>query len=171
MDRGKNRYDSGARTMKHGQRGASMVEFAICASALLLIMFGILEFGRVLYTYHTVSNAARLASRWAMVRGSGCSVLDHCNASQTDIQNYVSSIVPMVDVTSSTASGCSSAGICVQASWSNSSDPSVDCAAGGTDDPGHLVCVTVSYPFNFAIPFVSNSALTLSSTSKMVIAN
>lgn len=171
MDGGAHCYDSGARTMKHGQRGASMVEFAICASALLLIMFGILEFGRVLYTYHTVSNAARLASRWAMVRGSGCSVLDHCNASQTDIQNYVSSIVPMVDVSSSTASGCSSAGLCVQASWSNSTDPSVDCAAGGTDAPGHLVCVTVSYPFNFAIPFVSNSALTLSSTSKMVIAN
>jgi Flp pilus assembly protein TadG len=160
--------------MNHSQRGASMVEFAISASALLLIMFGILEFGRVMYTYHTVSNAARLASRWAMVRGSGCSVLDHCNATQTDIQNYVTSIVPMVDNTSSTASGCSQAGLCVTASWSTSSDPSVDCSAtdpAGNNTAGHLVCVTVSYPFNFAIPFVSNSALTLSSTSKMVIAN
>lgn len=151
-----------------------MVEFSIAASALLLIMFGILEFGRVMYTYHTVSNAARLASRWAMVRGSGCSVLDHCGATQADIQNYVSSVVPMIDSSTSTAAGCSQTGLCVTASWSTSNDPSVDCSAsspGGNNTAGHLVCVTVTYPFNFAIPFVSTSALTLSSTSKMVIAN
>jgi hypothetical protein len=29
----------------------------------------------------------------------------------------------------------------------------------------------VSYPFNFALPFISQTALTLSSTSKMVISN
>lgn len=138
-----------------------MVEFSISASALLLIMFGILEFGRVMYTYHTVSNAARLGSRWAMVRGSQCSKLDHCNATSSDVQTWVRSQVPMVDGNS----------LNVNASWSNSTDPSTDCAAGGTNVPGHLVCVNVQYPFNFAIPFVSSSALTLSSTSKMVIAN
>jgi Flp pilus assembly protein TadG len=150
-----------------------MVEFAISASALLLIMFGILEFGRVMYTYHTVSNAARIGSRWAIVRGSNsCSgPIDHCNATSSDIQNYVLSVVPMVDASSTTAPGCSSAGLCVNATWSSSSDPSVDCGVTGTNDPGHLVCVTVSYPFNFAIPFVSTTALTLSSTSKMVISN
>jgi Flp pilus assembly protein TadG len=157
--------------MKRTQRGASMVEFAISASALLLIMFGILELGRVMYTYHTVSNAARLGSRWAMVRGSACTQLDHCNATSSDIQNYVLSVVPMVDASSTTAPGCSSAGLCVNATWSSSTDPGVDCGNTGTNDPGHLVCVTVSYPFNFAIPFVSTTALTLSSTSKMVISN
>ena len=140
-----------------------MVEFAISASALLLIMFGILEFGRVMYIYHTVSNAARLGSRWAMVRGSGCSKLDHCSASSSDIQTWVQSQVPMVDAANT---------LQVNATWSNSSDPSVDCDPNnGTNAPGHLVCVTVQYPFNFAIPFVSTTALTLSSTSKMVIAN
>lgn len=160
--------------MKHAQRGASMVEFAIASTALLLMMFGIVEYGRVMYTYHTVSNAARLASRWAIVRGSGCSYLDHCNATSTDIQNYVISIVPMVDASSSTVSGCSQAGLCATAMWSTSTDPSVDCTAtdpSGNNTAGHLVCVTVSYPFNFAIPFVSKDALILSSTSKMVISN
>jgi Flp pilus assembly protein TadG len=159
--------------MKHTQRGASMVEFAISASALLLIMFGILEFARVMYTYHTVSNAARLGSRWAMVRGANsCNgPIDHCSASATDIQNYVLSVVPMVDASSTTLPNCSQQGLCVTASWSNSSDPSTDCSSGGSNAVGNLVCVTVSYPFNFAIPFVSTNALTLSSTSKMVIAN
>jgi Flp pilus assembly protein TadG len=159
--------------MNHAQRGASMVEFAIAASALLLIMFGILEFGRVMYTYHTVSNAARIGSRWAMVRGANsCSgPIDHCNASSSDIQNYVLSVVPMVDASSTTVANCSSAGLCVTATWSTSTDPSTDCSSTGTNDIGHLVCVTVAYPFNFAIPFVSTTPLTLTSTSKMIVAN
>lgn len=48
---------------------ANLTESLICVMLLLLIA-GILEFGRALYTYHTVSNAARLGSRWAMLRGS-----------------------------------------------------------------------------------------------------
>ena len=152
-----------------------MVEFAISATALLLIMFGILEFGRVMYIYHTVSNAARLGSRYAIVRGSQCSVLDNCpNVTGAQIETWLRSQVPMLDSSTTTLPGCDTAGLCVSASWSTSNDPSVDCSAtdpSGNDDPGHMVCVTVSYPFNFALPFVSNTPLTLSSTSKMVISN
>lgn len=150
--------------MKHGQRGASMVEFAISATALLLVMFGILEFGRVMYTYHTVSNAARLASRYAIVRGANCTALDNCGATSDQIQTWVRSQVPMIDGNT----------LAVTATWSTSSDPSVDCTEstpGGNNTPGHLVCVTVSYPFTFALPFISTTALTLTSTSKMIISN
>lgn len=151
--------------MRHYERGASMVEFAISASALLLVMFGILEFGRVLYTYHTVSNAARLGSRYAIVRGANCTVLDNCpHVTSAQLQTWVQSQVPMVDSNTMT----------VTATWSTSTNPNTDCSAtdpAGNDVPGHMVCVTVSYPFNFAVPFVSNTPLTLSSTSKMVIAN
>jgi Flp pilus assembly protein TadG len=158
----------------HAQRGASMVEFVIAATAFLMIIFGIFEFGRVLYIYHTVSNAARIGSRWAMVRGSsGCSVLDHCNASSSDIQTYVQSIVPIVDSNS----------LIVSASWSSSTAPDAACGAGGSNTTGHVVCVTVAYPFNFAVPIIpapapqpssgpcgnSTPELCLSSTSRMVI--
>lgn len=152
-----------------------MVEFAISATALLLIMFGILEFGRVMYIYHTVSNAARLGSRYAIVRGANCTVLDNCpNATSAQIETWLRSQVPMLDSSTTTLPGCSNAGMCVTATWSTSTDPSVDCSAtdpAGNDGIGHMVCVTVSYPFNFAVPFVSNTPLTLSSTSKMVISN
>lgn len=142
-----------------------MVEFAISATAVLLLVFGIFEFGRVMYMYHTVSNAARLGARWAIVRGSGCSLLDHCNATSSDIQSWVQSQVPVIDSNT----------LGVTAAWSTAStDPSVDCSVTdptGNNSQGHLVCVTVSYPFNFAIPFVGRTGLTISSTSKMVIAN
>jgi len=148
--------------MRHAERGAYMVEFAFTATVLLLLLFGIIEFGRVLYTYHTVSNAARIGSRWAMVRGAGCSVLDHCSATSDDISAYVRSVVPMVDSNSMT----------VTASWTTTTNPNDDCTVSdpsGNNGTGHVVCVTVSYPFNFAVPLVSTSALTLSSTSRMAI--
>lgn len=148
--------------MRFAQRGTSMVEFAIVATAFLLVMFGIIEFGRVLYTYHTVSNAARIGSRWAMVRGGGCSVLDHCGAASSDIQTYIQSVVPMVDSNTLTVTGA----------WSSTTDPNAACDQStptGNNGTGHVVCVTVSYPFNFAIPMVSQTALTLTSTSRMVI--
>ena len=139
-----------------------MVEFTVAATALLLLMFGIIQFGQVLYTYHAVSNAARLGARWAIVRGSGCAApLDHCNASGTDVQDYVRAQAPILDTGS----------LAVSTSWSTSTDPTVACGTGGTNVPGHNVCVTVTYPFHFALPFVSSSTLTLSSTSKMVISN
>lgn len=169
------RFDPRSGEMKlRYQRGASMVEFAIACTTFLLVLFGIVEFARVLYLYHTVSNAARLGTRWAIVRGSGCTVLDHCNATSSDIQTYVQSVVPLVDTTSSTVSGCSSAGLCITATWSSGTGSSAACDSAtpsGNNSQGHVVCVTAAYPFNFAVPFVSTNALTLSSTSQMVISN
>jgi Flp pilus assembly protein TadG len=156
--------------MKHSQRGTSMAEFAVAASALLLFLFGIIEFARVLDMYHTVSNAARIGSRWAIVRGADCNTLspsaalDHCPAAASDIQSYVQSVVPIVD----------SGSLQVTTQWSSTAGPSAACDGdntNGNNGKGHVVCVTVSYPFNFAIPFVSTTPLTLTSTSQMVIAN
>src|SRR5262249_53550139 len=52
------------------QRGSSLVEQAVVLVILLTILFAIIDFGRALYTYHFVSNAAREATRWASVRSS-----------------------------------------------------------------------------------------------------
>ncbi len=138
-----------------------MVEFVVAATALLLFIFGILEFGRVLYTYHAVSNGARLGARWAIVRGSLCAApVDHCNASSSDVQTFVRAQTPLLVANS----------ITVTATWTSSTDPNSACGAGGTNVPGHSVCVTVSYPFHFAVPLVSHlSPLTLTSSSKMII--
>ena len=161
------------RSMRHSERGASMVEFAFAATAFLLVLFGVIEFGRALYMYHTVENAARLGSRWAMVRGStSCSdakPVANCNASPTDIQTFVRSNVPIVD----------SGTLNIASAWSSSIFPAASCPAppspgpgtltAGSNAAGHLVCVTVTYPFKFAIPFVSKATWNLSSTSQMTV--
>jgi hypothetical protein len=48
------------------QRSQSMVEFALVAPLLLLLLFGIVDFGRVIYTYVTLSQAVNEGARVAI---------------------------------------------------------------------------------------------------------
>jgi len=49
-------------------RGQSLVELALALPVILLILFGIIEFGRAFLIYSEVSNAAREGARLGMVR-------------------------------------------------------------------------------------------------------
>jgi hypothetical protein len=48
------------------QRSQSMVEFAIVAPLLILLLFGIVDFGRVIYTYVTLNQAVNEGARVAV---------------------------------------------------------------------------------------------------------
>lgn len=47
--------------------GQSLAEFALVIPVLLLLFMGILDFGRAIYAYNTLSNAAREGARVAIV--------------------------------------------------------------------------------------------------------
>ena len=49
------------------QKGATAVEFAIILPLLLLLIFGIIEFGLLLFNRHVITNAAREAARAGIV--------------------------------------------------------------------------------------------------------
>jgi Flp pilus assembly protein TadG len=51
-------------------RGQSLVEFALVLPLLLLLVFGIIDAGRLIFTYNDVSNAARSGVRTAIVNQS-----------------------------------------------------------------------------------------------------
>lgn len=144
------------RRARRGERGSSLVETTIVMGVVLAMLFGIIDFGRAMYTYAFVAQLAREGARWAIVRGSQCTVLDHCNASQGDIQTYVQSL----------SEGATTANkIAVIAGWSS-------CPAGLSDNaPGCTVSVTVKYPFTFMLPWMPGPKMTInmSSTSQMVI--
>lgn len=53
--------------MIRDRRGQSLVEFALVLPVLLLLFMGILDFGRAVYAYNTLSNAAREGARVAIV--------------------------------------------------------------------------------------------------------
>jgi Flp pilus assembly protein TadG len=64
------------------QRGVAAVEFAILLPLLLLIVFGITEFGRALHYYNTIVKATRDAARYAMTQqpGGGADAVTQCLA-------------------------------------------------------------------------------------------
>jgi Flp pilus assembly protein TadG len=138
---------------RDGERGSALVEMAVVMAVLLMIMFGIIDFGRAFYTYSFVANAAREGARWAIVRGSKCTQLDHCPAASgtSDIQPYVQSL----------SEGAT-----------NPSKISATLAFTGCGNaPGCVAEVTVQYPFKFMLPFLPSAGMTMSSTSEMVISN
>ena len=57
----------GRRASGHGQRGAAAVEMAIVLPLLLLVIAGIIDLGRLLYTQVILTNAAREGARTAVV--------------------------------------------------------------------------------------------------------
>jgi Flp pilus assembly protein TadG len=143
--------------VKHGQRGASLVETVIVMGVLLALMFGIIDFGRALYTYSFVAQIARQGARWAIVRGANCTVLTPCPAQSGDVQTYVQSL---------SEGATDPSQITAQAVWSGTTG----CTASHT--PGCLVTVTVSYPFRFFLPFVlPGHSISMSSSSQMVVSN
>jgi Flp pilus assembly protein TadG len=153
--------------------GTNLVEFAWAFLLLVTILFGICEFGTVLYTYHFVSHAAKSAARWAAVNGSTCASDSSCTgaADSTAIGSYVKSIAPSGINTSNpplttTASWPSTSTACT-GSWSSSNTTGTP----AQNNPGCTVEVTVSYQYSFMFQLVSSKPLTLSSTSEMTIAH
>jgi len=49
------------------EKGTSMAEFAVVALVFFMIIFGIIEFGRLLYTHNALTDAARRGARYAVV--------------------------------------------------------------------------------------------------------
>ncbi len=140
------------------ERGSTLPEMVIVMTVLLALMFGIIDFGRAMYTYSFVAQLARQGARWAIVRGSNCSLLDHCNAQQSDVITYVQSLNYGAAVSSSIGG---------TAVWGGAASTCITSHA-----PGCIVTVTVTYPFKFFLPWVlPGNVWYLSSASQMVVSN
>lgn len=59
----------GAGMRKLNERGAAATEFALLLPVFLMILFGIIEFGMVMYGREVVTNAAREGARAGIVQG------------------------------------------------------------------------------------------------------
>jgi Flp pilus assembly protein TadG len=146
----------GLRKLK-GEGGNNLIEYAIVFMFFISMLLGIVDFSRALYSYHFLSNAAREATRWAAVRGATCTNDGSCTAaaSPADIVAYVTNITPP---------GVNPTNLTTTPSW-----PGTGTCAGVNNNPGCPVDVTVSYQFNFVVPFIRTTPLTLSSSSEMII--
>ncbi len=153
-----------------------MVETAISFSLLSMLMFGVFEICLAVYAYHSLANTAEEATRYAIVRGSSWSsscdgsgkdgsgyTASGCTASPTDIANFVANRnFPGMNITA--------ADVCVEYFSSVPSSTSTTCSGNSSPNgPGDIVQVTITYPFNLSVPYLNAQALTMSTTSQMVI--
>ncbi len=138
--------------MQMRPRGQTMVEFAVAASFFFVMLIGIIDFGRALFTYDLVANAARVGTRWAMVRGSACAV-SGCPATAASVQTYVRSV---------SFAGADSTQLTVTTTWSKG----LGCYDTTFHGPGCIVTVAVQYPFTFVLNF---APIQMTGSSQMVI--
>jgi Flp pilus assembly protein TadG len=149
-------------------KGASLIEFALSASVLFLALLGIIEMCLALYIYDYVSDAARVGTRYAMVRGSNsdCTKFADCNASAGQIQSYLRSLpYPGMNASNLTATVIwyQSNGA-IPAAWTS-------CNAVKCNAPQNEVQVTVIYAFPLHIPYFPSGTINIRSTSQTVISN
>jgi len=94
-----------ARSRRGREEGSAAVEAAFVLPVLILFVIGCIEFGRVLWTYHTMVLAVEEGGRYAMVYGASPTLLTsascpnatpvdlkHCTKAraQTYLTNYLS---------------------------------------------------------------------------------
>lgn len=70
----------------HGRRGAAIVEFTLVAIPLLFLICFTFEFGRAIWSFHTLAGAAKSGARYVIVHGDRCADADSaCQVSVGDV--------------------------------------------------------------------------------------
>jgi Flp pilus assembly protein TadG len=130
---------------RHWQRGATMVEFGLIASAFFMLIFGVIQMALAVFAYNSLCDAAREAARYAMVHGPSSAN----PATTSQIQQVAMNVAPNLNLQTSN----------ITVSWpSDSNLPSLKDAQ-----------VTITYNYSFRIPFMSAVTLPLTSSSQMLV--
>ena len=131
-----------------------MIEFSLTVVVFILLLVGLMEIGRAVWTYTTLAHATRRGVRFAMIHGASNPVLDQNDANITDAQ--------IADMVKANTIGLDTSKILVSAPvWTPDRSR------------GSVIELTVTYPFELVTGgFIwSQQSLQLASTTRMVVAN
>lgn len=53
---------------RNGERGTTLLDFAIAATVFFTLLFAVIEFGRLFWTHNALRDAARRGTRYAIIR-------------------------------------------------------------------------------------------------------
>ncbi|WP_321786691.1 TadE family protein [Paraburkholderia sp. J94] len=151
---------------QRGQRGSAIVEFALVLPLLLILLFGIVELGFVLYDKTVITSASRAAVRQGVAFGETSTGTPYYMAPATVSQIATGGLTTMLinfntsNQPSVTLSSCTAAN---------------SCTTGAGCSAGNSLTVTVSYTFQGLLlgaalspfPAAFNNLLTLTSSTMM----
>lgn len=126
-----------------GRRGSTMLEGALVMTTFVILLVGAMDFGRLGFTYNSVTYAAHQAARFAATRGSA--------------SGHPASVATIQSNAESNLIGLSATGLTVSVTWAPN------------NNPGSQVKVVVSYSFLPLVVPISSNTLVLKSTAVDVI--
>jgi Flp pilus assembly protein TadG len=131
------------------RRGQALVEFAMTSIIVLMLIYAVVEFGRIILVYTTIADAARIGARYAVTNSTvpGSTAMT-CSTIGSNVRTVVNSFLGPATVNA------------------NNATVSTSCSNGTT--VGNPVQVTVSYPYDLLISYYPIN-ITLSSTSEGII--
>jgi Flp pilus assembly protein TadG len=146
-----------------------MVEFALVAPLFFILLFGIIEAGRFIFYYETLSHATREGARFAIVNGAntlGCPTgpaASGSSACDTPGNNVVTRV-------RQSAYGVSGPAVTVDRCWWYTACDYVT-HGDGDNARGASVTVAASYTYSSLIPLVPLPPITVTAESSLVINN
>src|SRR3989442_15692647 len=101
------------------QRGSALVESGLTMIVFMTVIFGLIEFGRVVWAYNLMSHAVRGGRRYAMVHGK--------NSSHPATADGIKSVI------TSQAVGLDPAGLQINVSWIPNNKPGASVKGAARD--------------------------------------
>jgi Flp pilus assembly protein TadG len=120
-----------------------MLEFGLCFLVFFFLLYGIMEFGRMVASYNILAGAAREGARYATVHGSASGSAATASDIQTVVRNW--------------SIGLDTSSVAVTTTWSPG------------NGPGGNVTVQASYSMLPFTGLILANGVTLTSSSTMVI--
>jgi Flp pilus assembly protein TadG len=139
--------------------GATLIEFAITISVALTLVFVIMQLCLALYMYGMISETAREATRWAIVRGSTCVTGSgtSCTTTTAAITTYAKDL------------GFPNVGGGTLVVTPTYPDTNPVGGAANCQAPGCRVKVVVTYTVAISLPMVPRNSIPLQTSSEMYI--
>jgi hypothetical protein len=132
-----------------GCRGATIVEFAMVLPVFMLLLFGIIEFGRYFFVQHTLQFATREGTRLALVGGT---LVD----ADGNPLSRTASIIKEIKDKASLAINPAEILISIFPIPDTYSDPVGWDAQQNAGDPGDFMRVRTRHTYRFFTPLIGN---------------
>lgn len=126
------------------RRGTVAVEFALVFPVFLVLVFALVELGRVLYVHNSLSYAVQVATRYAIVRGADSDDPATGAEIEAELKSQLEGIEP--------------------------DDVTVEVTFTPDNSAGSTVSVQASYPYEPSVPFIPIGSFDISTETEMTIA-